>query len=99
MRAVASSPDDLTALRWDEACRAFSIALIDACNSPRLMDMHSKYFDQSRRFRLAQMREGRLDWPARKARQKALLDAILARDEAWAQQQLQADIEAELKPM
>jgi len=72
--AAATNPDDLVALEWDEACRAFSYALIDACDSPRLIDLQRKFFDQSRRFRLAQMREGRLDWAGRKHRQNGLLD-------------------------
>ena len=95
--AVISTPDDLTALEWDEACRAFSAALLDACDSPRLLDLHAKFFDQSRRFRLAQLREGKLDWAARKARQKALLDAVLARDAHGALTLLKQEIEAELK--
>ena len=96
--AVASSPDDLTALEWDEACRAFSTVLIDACDSPRLMDMHNKYFDQSRRFRLAQLREGHLDFAARAARQQGLVDAVLTRDTAAATTLIQQDIRAELEP-
>ncbi len=94
--AVAQSPDDLTALEWDEACRAFSRALIDACDSPRLLDLHAKLFDQSRRFRLALMREGKLNWETRKARQKALLDAVLNKDEAKVLNLAKQDIEAEL---
>ncbi len=94
--AVTDVPDDLTALEWDEACRAFAHALLDACDSPRLIDLHGKYFDQSRRFRLAQLREGKLDWSARKRRQKALLNAVLARNETEAIKLLQQDIEAEL---
>ncbi|SHH97445.1 GntR family transcriptional regulator [Marivita hallyeonensis] len=94
--AVTEAPDDLTALEWDEACRAFASALVEACDSPRLIDLHRKFFDQSRRFRLAQLREGKLDWATRKARQKALLDAVLARDETAACALLQKDIEAEL---
>lgn len=94
--AVTSMPDDLTALEWDEACRAFSYALIEVCDSPRLLDMHAKLFDQSRRFRLALMREGKLDWAARKARQKALLDAVLNKEETKALDLAQQDIEAEL---
>ncbi|MCP4196008.1 GntR family transcriptional regulator [Pseudopelagicola sp. nBUS_19] len=94
---VATSPDDLIALKWDEACRAFSFALIEACNSPRLIDLHRKFFDQSRRFRLAQMREGRLDWAARKCRQKGLLEAVLARNEDDALRILQEDLDAELR--
>lgn len=95
--AVAESTDDLLALEWDEACRAFSQALIEACGSPRLIDLHRKFFDQSRRFRLALLREGRLDFARRKARQNALLAAVLARDGVAAAAILQTDIEAELK--
>lgn len=94
--AVRAAPDDLTALEWDEACRAFGYALLDACDSPRLLDTHAKFFDQSRRFRLALMREGNLDWDARKTRQKALLDAILTKDKLHALALLEEDIRAEL---
>ncbi|MEO9683015.1 MAG: GntR family transcriptional regulator [Tateyamaria sp.] len=94
---AATNPDDLVALEWDEACRAFSYSLIAACDSPRLIDLHRKFFDQSRRFRLAQMREGRLDWDARKARQQGLLTAVLDRNEAAALTLLKRDVEAELR--
>ncbi|MEP3052603.1 GntR family transcriptional regulator [Ascidiaceihabitans sp.] len=94
---AATDPDDLVALEWDEACRAFSYALLQACDSPRLIDLHRKFFDQSRRFRLAQMREGRLDWTARRLRQKGLLDAVLSRNETDALRLLQDDVEAELR--
>jgi DNA-binding GntR family transcriptional regulator len=94
--AVTSAPDDMTALQWDEACRAFAYALIEACDSPRLIKLHQKFFDQSRRFRLAQMREGKLNWANRKNRQKALLDAVLERDEGAANVLLKQDIEDEL---
>ena len=95
--AVQQAPDGLVAMEWDEACRAFAFALIEACESPRLVDLHRKFFDQSRRFRLAQMREGKLDWQARDMRQKSLLDAVLARDEATAVALLEEEIAAELK--
>ncbi|MEM9342053.1 MAG: GntR family transcriptional regulator [Pseudomonadota bacterium] len=95
--AVAEAPDDLTALEWDEACRAFSHALIEACDSPRLIDLHGKLFDQSRRFRLAQLRENTLDWKARRVRQQALVEAVLAKDTTEASSLLQEDIQAELK--
>ncbi len=95
---VASSPDDLVALEWDEACRAFSSAILDACGSPRLMDTHEKYFDQSRRFRLAQLREGQLDFAARKQRHQAMVDAILARDANAAEKLIAEEIETELHP-
>ncbi|KAJ54352.1 GntR family transcriptional regulator [Actibacterium mucosum KCTC 23349] len=95
--AVADSSDDLTALEWDEACRAFSAAMIEACESPRLIEMQRRLFDQSRRFRLALLREGRLDFAARKDRQRALLNAVLARDVATALTLIEREIEADLK--
>ncbi|WP_422375209.1 GntR family transcriptional regulator [Roseibium sp.] len=94
---VTENPDDLTALEWDKACGAFAAVLIEACASPRLIDLQRKFFDQSRRFRLAQLREGKLDWPSRRTRQKALLDAVLRKDEAMALSLLQDDIKADLK--
>ena len=95
--AAATNPDDLIALEWDEGCRAFSFSLIEACESPRLIGLHHKFFDQSRRFRLAQLREGRLDWTARKQRQKKLLEAVLTRSEENALYLMQKDVEAELQ--
>lgn len=95
---VASNPDDLSALEWDEACRAFSFALIEACGSPRMLDLQRKFFDQSRRFRLALLREERLDFQARKCRQKQLLDAVLARDRETAIDLLVKDIEMDYWP-
>ncbi len=89
--------DDLTALEWDEACRAFSATIIEACQSPRLIDLQRKYFDQSRRFRLALLREGRLDFAARRKRQQALVNAITERDCDAAITLLQQDINAELQ--
>ena len=96
--SIAESYDDIAALEWDEACRAFSLALIDMCDSPRLLDLQRKFFDQSRRFRLAKLREGQLDFAARKIRQQALVDAVLARDTKAALHHLQADIKAYLGP-
>ncbi len=96
--AVANAPDDLLAMEWDEACRVFATVLIEACDSPRLIDLHRKFFDQSRRYRLAQLREGQLDFDKRKQRRQALLDAALARDTERALAILQIEIRAELQP-
>jgi len=89
--------DDLVALEWDEACRVFAAVLIETCNSPRLIDLQRKYFDQSRRFRLALLREGRLDFKIRKKRQQALVDAIVNRNEETAANLLLEDIKDELR--
>lgn len=94
--AVACAADDLLAMEWDEACRSFSAVMIEACDSPRLIDLHRKFFDQSRRYRLAQLREGLLNFPARKQRQRDLLEAVLSRDSEQALAILQVEIKAEL---
>lgn len=94
--AVANSPDDLVALQWDEACRDWSTSLLDACDSPRLLDLHRKFFDQSRRFRLALLREGHLDFANRKALRQQLLESVLERDTASATRLMEQEISAEL---
>ncbi len=94
--AVETRPDDLVALEWDEACRAFYATLIEACESPRLIDLQRKFYDQSRRFRLARLREGLLDFAARAQRQQSMLDAVLARDVEAALMLLKDDLGAEL---
>ncbi|MYM56841.1 GntR family transcriptional regulator [Thalassovita mangrovi] len=94
--AVQTNPDDVTALQWDEACRMFAITLISACGSPRLIEMAGRFYDQSRRFRLAQLREGRIDFAARAARRENLKNATVARDEQAALKLLEEDIRADL---
>lgn len=89
-------PDDLVALQWDEACRDWSTSLLDACDSPRLLDLHRKFFDQSRRFRLALLREGHLDFANRKALRQQLLESVLERDTASATRLMEQEISAEL---
>jgi DNA-binding GntR family transcriptional regulator len=96
--AVRETSDDLTALEWDAACWGFSAAIIEGCDSPRLIQMHRRFFDQSRRFRLAQLREGQIDFDARKLRQKSLLDAVLERNEDQALKYVQNEIDADLNP-
>lgn len=93
---VQATPDDSTALEWDEACRDLTMAIVAACESPRLMDLAGQFYNQSRRFRLALLREGRIDFSARAARRDALRDAILARNRAGAVACLEEDIHADL---
>ncbi len=93
---VQTDPDDLTALAWDEACRAASAALVVASDSPRLIDLQQKLYNQSRRFRLSLLREGRIDFAAREVRTRTLQDAILTRDKALALALQEEDIKAEL---
>ena len=95
-QAVEAQPDDVTALAWDEASRAFAMSLISDCGSPRLIEMAGKFYNQSRRFRLALLREGRLDFAARSARQDRLRDAVLARDIGAALAAIEEDVRADL---
>ena len=94
--AVQTNPDDLTALEWDEACRVLSEALLSACGSRRLIEMADKFYNQSRRFRLALLREGRIDFAGRSRRQTGLREAILARDTSACLSILDKDIRADL---
>lgn len=95
---VAQAPDEMAALEWDEACRAFSAAIVAGSESPRLIEMQRRLFDQSRRFRLALLREGRLDFAARRSRQRVLLEAVLSRDEPTALAAIAEDIKEDLTP-
>lgn len=95
--AVSTDADDLRALEWDEASRAFYASLLEASNSSRLIDLQQKFFDQSRRYRLALLREGKLNFSARADRQKKLLEYILAHDVKMALLTLETEIEAEIR--
>lgn len=94
--AVVANPDDVTALEWDEACRAVSETLLSACGSPRLIEVAGKFYNQSRRFKLALLREGKIDFSAREKRLEALQKAVLTRDGASALTLLEEDIRADL---
>lgn len=94
--AVRAQPDDMTALEWDEACREATQTLLSACGSPRLLEMAGKFYNQSRRFRLALLREGRVDFAARAIRLEKLLKAVLGRDMDVALMLLEEDIRADL---
>lgn len=68
------------ALEWDEANREFHARLIAACGSPRLTDFQERLFQQSRRFRLAALREGKIDFARSRNARSKLVEAIVARD-------------------
>ena len=93
---VLKNPDDVTALEWDEACRDLIMTLISASGSPRISDMAAQFYGQSRRFRLALLREGRINFAARAARRTELQNAIIARDEPRALSVLEDEIGADL---
>lgn len=84
------------ALAWDEANRQFHACLVEASQSPRLMALQAQLYDQSRRFRLAALREGRFDFSAETKWHADLVAAILDRDEDRAVEALTAVIESVL---
>lgn len=84
------------ALAWDQAGRDFHRALIDACESSRLTTMQQTLYDQSRRFRLARLREGAIDFDTLEHCQQQLLDAVLANHNGDAQAALTAEIQCDL---
>lgn len=94
---VRQDPNDVSALEWDEDCRTHMLSLIAACNSPRLIDMAGRFYDQSRRFRLARLREGRIAFEARRTRHETLKTAIMDRDIQRALALLEEDIRADLR--
>lgn len=84
------------ALAWDEANRLFHVSLISACDSPRLIATQAQLYDQSRRFYLAALREGKLNFTSISNNHSRLVKAILARDNKTALSCLQQDIEGSL---
>ena len=68
------------ALAWDEANRAFHLALTAACGSSRLITTQTQLYDQSRRFHLAALREQQLDFDLITDNHNRLVEAVLARD-------------------
>lgn len=68
------------AIEWDEAGRHFHAALVAACRSPRLIDFQARLYIQSRRFRYAELIEGRIDLDAETRGLRKVVDAAIARD-------------------
>lgn len=88
---------DSYALEWDEAGRVFHAGLVAACGSPRLIDTQARLYNQSRRFRLAALRENRIDFADSRRKHNVIVEAIVARDEEAAVTALSDDILGSLK--
>lgn len=71
---------EVNALAWDEQNRLFHYALLDACGSPRLLEMFDRLYSQSRRFRLAALKEGRINYQASQQEHDDLASAAIKRD-------------------
>ena len=94
-RDVITSPVD-NALAWDDANRAFHLSLTAACGSPRLIATQRQLYDQSRRFRLAALREQQINFEWTTEIHKQLVDAIMGRDTETALDCLHQDIQGNL---
>ncbi|WP_298965815.1 GntR family transcriptional regulator [uncultured Roseibium sp.] len=95
--AVQETLNDAVALDWDEASRVLSAALLSACGSCRLIETANKFYNQSRRYLLALLREGQIDFAVREKRHQLLREAILARNDELALSTLEEDIRAALQ--
>lgn len=87
---------DACAPIWDAAGRDLHRTLISACGSPRMIRMASQLFDQSRRFRLAALREGFCDPQLLQRYRSDMVTAILKHDADGAADALLADIRHDL---
>ena len=90
-REIAADPLGL-AMEWEEFNHRFHAALIEACGSPRLLQMHERLYNQSRRFRLAALKEDLVDFDVSRADHDALLVAVLEHDPDTAIATLKAHI-------
>lgn len=95
-KTIQTAPDNSSALHWDEECRFFFATIVSVCDSRRLVETSFRYYDQSRRFRLALLREGQIDFVKRKARQEALKNALVARNEEAVLELQEENIRAEI---
>jgi len=91
-RAIAEVAQSVSAgaLAWDDADRNFHTALVSGCESPRLISIQTKLYDQARRFRFAAMSENRINLTKETELHSALIDSITGHDKALALVQLKA---------
>jgi DNA-binding GntR family transcriptional regulator len=100
--ALPTGPDaDEAARQWEQRHRAFHESLVAGCASPWLMRLHGQLVDQTERYRMIRLQRLSQQKPAARdvhAEHRALMDAVLARDEAQAvalmREHLQATFEA-----
>lgn len=92
IEALLESDPLEVALDWEAANKAFHATLIEASGSPRLLAFHDRLYDQSTRFRLAALREGRLDLPASRREHDAIVAAVLGHRTLEAQELLKTHI-------
>lgn len=76
---VAQAPLEI-ALDWEEQNHKFHYTLIEACGSPRLLEIHDRLYNQSRRFRFAALKEGKVDFANSRAAHDAIMKAVFERD-------------------
>lgn len=88
---ISSNPVDL-AMEWEEFNQRFHATLIDACGSPRLMQIHERLYNQSYRFRLAALRENLVDFDVSRTDHDAIIAAVIDRDPEKATETIRAHI-------
>ncbi|MEY8799981.1 GntR family transcriptional regulator [Leisingera sp. XS_AS12] len=93
--SLLQDPDGAV-MMWDEAARELHQEAVSACGSPRMIRVLGQLYDQSRRFRLAALREGRCDPRELSRLRSGMVAAILAKDADTATEHLIRDIRHEL---
>lgn len=93
--ALMTDPEGAV-MAWDEAARELHQRLVEGCGSPRMIRAISQLYDQSRRFRLAALREGCCNPKELSQLRSDMVDAILADDVETAIERLVGDIRHEL---
>jgi len=95
---LPTGPDDDEAARqWELRHRAFHAALVAGCGSPWLMRLHDQLVDQTERYRMIRLQRLSQQKPVGRdvhAEHRALMDAVLARDEAQAVALMRAHLQA-----
>jgi GntR family transcriptional regulator, carbon starvation induced regulator len=69
---------------WAKLHGAFHYSLVAACNSPNLLEIRQKLFERAHRYRRMSS-QFRPQWRAKDVEHKMIMDAVIARDTATAQ--------------
>lgn len=69
---------------WARLHEAFHVSLVAACNSPNLLEIRAKLFERAHRYRRMSS-QFRTQWRAKDVEHKMIMDTVIARDTATAQ--------------
>ncbi len=76
---------------WAQLHGAFHLTLVAACHSPNLLEIRQKLFERAHRYRRMSS-QFRPQWRAKDVEHKMIMDAVIARDSATAQEFIERHI-------